>query len=107
MFVKHAGKYAICHNLFLSNAYFTSTITALPSFLPFFRRLCSLFSSANVGRSTSMPNRIAIRMTETGYIAWPVSCPGLAYDATRFILCLPQNREYSPAARKQGKRFND
>ncbi|EFI12796.1 hypothetical protein [Bacteroides sp.] len=54
-----------------------------------------------------MPNRIAIRMTETGYIAWPVSCPGLAYDATRFILCLPQNREYSPAARKQGKRFND
>ncbi|WP_368328206.1 hypothetical protein, partial [Phocaeicola vulgatus] len=69
--------------------------------------LALLFSSANVGRSTSMPNRIAIRMTETGYIAWPVSCPGLAYDATRFILCLPQNREYSPAARKQGKRFND
>lgn len=44
MFVKHAGKYAICHNLFLSNAYFTSTITALPSFLPFFPpALLSLF----------------------------------------------------------------
>ncbi|WP_455968621.1 hypothetical protein [Butyricimonas virosa] len=55
MFVKHAGKYAICHNLILSNARFTSTITALPSFLPFstgsalsFRRRKFRFNTASV-----------------------------------------------------------